>query len=360
MKKNSKRASSKLGMAPGSVVYVGRERTEDVHIKVIDYSEYKEEERVLTDVEDCFPYKDSPTISWINIDGIHMTETVEKLGKHFEIHPLALEDIVNTGQRPKMEDTAQYIFIQLKMLYREKDHRELKSEQVSVVFGRNWVITFQETGEDVFDMVRKRIKQTIPRQRFMSADYLAYTLVDAIVDHYFIVLEQIGERIEALETDISENPSAESLHTIRDLKKQLIITRKAVWPLREVLGGLERTESELIKESTSPYIRDLYEHVIQVIDTVETYREMVSGLLDLYHTGVSNRMNEVMKVLTIFASIFIPLGFLAGVYGMNFDTAISRFNLPELGLRFGYPMFWGFVILVALGMLLFFRRRKWI
>jgi magnesium transporter len=246
------------------------------------------------------------------------------------------------------------------MLYTKENGDKLKSEQVSIVFGSNWVITFQETGEDVFGHVRKRLETTVPRVRLMTADFLAYTLIDAVVDHYFVVLEEIGERIETLDEEISENANAESLESIRDLKKRLIVIRKAVWPLREVIGALERTDSELVKDSTSPYIRDLYEHTIQVIDTVETFREMMSGLLDLYHTGVSNRMNEVMKVLTIFATIFIPLGFLAGVYGMNFDTAASPYNLPELGLRFGYPLFWGMAVCVAGGLLLFFRSRRWL
>jgi magnesium transporter len=355
-----KKAKKKLGLKPGSVVYVGEKRVEKATIDIIDYTGSDLMEKRVDDIEECFPFKESPTMSWINITGIHETDIVEKIGKHFDMHPLVLEDIVNTGQRPKMEDTGEYIFVVLKMLYKADEDGELSAEQVSILFGKNWVITFQEKPQDVFDIVRKRIKRTVPRVRFMTADYLAYALIDAAVDHYFLALEDVGERIEALEDEIANNPKPESLATIRKLKKQLIFMRKAVWPLREVIGGLERSESKLIKDSTEPYIRDLYEHTIQVIDTVETFRDMVSGLLDLYHTGVSNRMNEVMKVLTIFASIFIPLGFLAGVYGMNFDTGASPFNLPELGFRFGYPMFWGAVVLVAGGLLWFFRHKRWL
>jgi magnesium transporter len=360
MARHVSRVSKKLGLKPGSVVYVGKERTEVVHIDIIDYTESEHAEKRVASAEECFSYRDSATLSWINVDGIHNPEMVEKLGKHFGMHSLVLEDIVNTGQRPKMEEAEDHIFIVMKMLYEDKDNGELKAEQVSVVFGHNWVITFQETGEDVFDLVRQRIRKTVPRVRFMTADYLAYALVDAVVDHYFIALEQLGEDVETLDNAVSDNPKPEHLDQIRDLKKQLIFMRKAVWPLREVVGGIERTESKLIKESTGPYLRDLYEHTIQVIDTVETFRDMVSGLLDLYHTGISNRMNEIMKVLTIFAAIFIPLGFLAGVYGMNFDTGTSPYNLPELGFQFGYPMFWGAVVLVAGGLLLFFRRKKWL
>ncbi len=360
MTKRVNRISKKLGLMPGSVIYVGTDRAEKVNIKIIDYTESEYQEKIASTVEECFPFKDSPTISWINVDGIHNTQIVEQIGSHFGMHPLVLEDIVNTGQRPKMEDATDYIFVVLKMLYHGKGDGDLMAEQVSVLFGNNWVITFQETGEDVFEIVRQRIKRTVPRMRFMHADYLAYALIDAVVDHYFIVLEKIGEQIETLEDEISESPKQESLETIRDLKKQLIFMRKAVWPLREVIGGLERIESTLIDDSTEPYIRDLYEHTVQIIDTVETFRDMVSGLLDLYHTSISNRMNEIMKVLTIFAAIFIPLGFLAGVYGMNFDTSISPFNLPELGFRFGYLIFWAGVVAIAGGLLWFFRRKKWL
>jgi magnesium transporter len=359
MARRTSRLSRKTGLKPGSVVYVGIERHEKAKIDIIDYTESEHQEKRVANVDDCFPFKDSPSVTWINVDGIHEAAMVEQIGQHFDIHPLVLEDIVNTGHRPKMEEAAEYIFVVLKMLYYRGEDGDLTAEQVSVLLGKNWVITFQETGEDVFDAVRERIKRTVPRIRFMNTDYLAYTLLDAVVDHYFTVLERIGDEIENLEDEISENPGIESLDTIRKLKRQLIFIRKAVWPLREVIGGLERTESELVNESTEPYIRDLYEHTIQVIDTVETYREMVSGLLDLYHTGVSNRMNEVMKVLTIFATIFIPLGFLAGVYGMNFSTAASPYNMPELGFRFGYLMFWGAVILIVGGLLWFFRRKKW-
>ncbi|MFH1686012.1 MAG: magnesium/cobalt transporter CorA [bacterium] len=353
-------AAKKLGLKPGSVVYVGKERAEDVRLDIIDYSASEYDEKRVATIEECFPYKESATLSWINVDGIHNAELVEKLGQHFGMHPLMLEDIVNTGHRPKMEEADGHILIILKMLYRDAQTNESKKEQISVVFGKNWVITFQETGQDVFGFVRERIRKTVPRVRLMTADFLAYTLLDAVVDHYFIELEQLGDEIEALDDAVSENPKPGHVNEIRDLKKQLISVRKAVWPLREVIGGLERTESSLMQQSTGPYIRDLYEHTIQVIDTVETFRDMVSGLLDLYHTGLSNRMNEIMKVLTIIATIFIPLGFLAGVYGMNFNADASPFNLPELGMRYGYPLFWLAVLAIGGGLLWFFKRKRWL
>jgi magnesium transporter len=342
------------------VVYIGRERTEPATIDVIDYSESEHLTESNLTLDKAATYRDTATVSWINVNGIHDPTLVERLGAKFGIHPLVLEDIVNTRHQPKLEDSEHYVFVVLKMLLGFDEKGELKKEQVSVLFGRQWVITFQEIGEDIFDSVRKRIPRRVPRERFMSSDYLAYALLDAVVDHYFVLLEQIGEKIDIIDDEISDNPNPNHLESIRKLKRQLIFMRKAVWPLREVIGGMERLETDLIQDSTSPYLRDLYEHVIQVIDTVEIYRDMVSGLLDLYHTGISNRMNETMKVLTVFASIFIPLGFLAGVYGMNFDTSVGPFNLPELGFKYGYIMFWCTAILIVGGLFWFFRRKKWL
>ncbi|UCE24419.1 MAG: magnesium/cobalt transporter CorA [Candidatus Zixiibacteriota bacterium] len=355
-----RRAKKKLGLKPGAVVYVGEKRTEPVEITVIDYDQTEFREMKAKSVEDCFPFRDSSTITWINVTGLHDVEVIEKLGAHFNLSSLVLEDIVNTGHRPKMEETESILFIMLKMLYTKTENHDIISEHVGVVFGKNFVISFQEKPGDVLDVVRERIKRTVPRVRFTTAGYLAYALIDAIVDHYFVVLESIGERVESLEEELISNPVSRHLDTIHSLKRELIYIRRAVWPLREVVGGLERTETDLISDDLSPYLRDLYEHTIQVIDTVETFRDMVSGLLDIYLSSVSNRMNEVMKVLTIIATIFIPLGFLAGVYGMNFDTSVSPFNLPELGMRYGYPAFWLAVLIVGGGLFWFFRRKHWL
>lgn len=353
------RASKKAGMKPGAVVYVGRERTVPVSIEVIDYTATELQRKIVDNIADLERFKRTDSTSWINVNGLHETDLIEKLGELFDMHVLVQEDIVNTGHRPKFEDSPDSIFITLKMLYLDQTNNELVSEQVSLIMGASWVITFQEKEGDVFDAVRQRIEKTSPRVRIIKSDYLAHALIDAVVDNYFVVLEKLGEQIEDLEDVISDDPTPAALDTIRSLKKQLIYMRKVVWPLREVIGGFERLESSLLTQDTRPYWRDLYEHAIQAIDTIETFREMVSGLLDLYHTGVSNKMNEVMKVLTIFATIFIPLGFLAGVYGMNFDTSISPFNMPELGFPFGYIMFWGLAILVGGGLLTFFKRKGW-
>jgi magnesium transporter len=356
MKKHSKAR----GLTPGTVVFIGDKKLEKTQIRVIDYDREKLDERKVESVEDCFPFKEKPTITWINIDGLHEVQVIEKIGQHFEIHPLILEDIANTGQRPKLDVSDNSIFLSLKMLTMEGEASSIKREQFSFVVGTDYVISFQERIGDVFEPVRERIRKQVPRTRFMSSDYLAYALLDAVVDGYFSVLETLSERIEAIEERLLDDPGPESLESIHQLRRELVLMRKAVWPLREVIGGLERMDSKFVHSSTRIYLRDLYEHTVQVVDTVETFRDMVSGLLDIYLSSVSNRMNEVMKVLTIIATIFIPLGFLAGVYGMNFNTSVSALNMPELGWRYGYVLFWTLTFLIGGGLFLYFKRKKWL
>ena len=355
-----KRLSHKAALKPGTIVYVGEKRVEPATIDIIDYSDKELRELGSVSVEDSVAYKDTSTITWINVNGIHDTHLLEQIGRGFGLHPLVLEDIANTGHRPKLEDAEEHIFLTLKMLSVGTDDDEIVSEQVSIVFGDSYVLSFQERAGDILAPIRDRLRRTIPRVRFMHADYLAYAIVDAIVDHYFVVLEHLGERLESLEDELISNPTPTSLETIHYLKRELVFMRRATWPLREVIGGMERLETRLFHDVTRPYLRDLYEHTIQVIDSVETYRDMTSGLLDIYLSSVSNRMNEVMKVLTIIATLFIPLGFLAGVYGMNFDTAASPFNLPELSLKYGYPLFWLLVLIIGGGLFWFFRRKRWL
>ncbi len=355
-----KKHSKSKGLQPGTIIFVGDKKVEHTRIRIMEYDANNLEEREVPSIEACFPLKDTPTITWINIDGLHDVGLIEKIGKHFDLHPLIMEDIANTGQRPKFETSDRHLFLVLKMLQSDQTNGEIRSEQFSLVVGNNFLISFQEQFGDVFEPVRNRIRKTEPRVRFMSADYLAYALVDAIVDGYYSVLETIGEQIESMENLLVDNPGTEHLERIHDLKRELILMRKALWPLREVVGALERMESSLIKDSTHVYLRDLYEHTIQVIDTLEIFRDMVSGLLDIYMSSISNKMNEVMKVLTIIATIFIPLGFLAGVYGMNFDTVSSPFNMPELGFPYGYLMFWILAALIGGGLFFFFKHKKWL
>jgi len=349
-----KKRGKKIGIPPGTPVYVGERKDEKVKISMIDYDETQYQEKEIEKIEECFPSKDTPIVTWINIDGIHQVDIIEKIGKYFELHPLIMEDICNTDQRPKMEDFGHYIFVVLKMLYYDEEEHEIKGEQVSLILGENFVISFQEREGDIFNPIRERIKNAKGRIRKMGADYLAYALLDAIVDNYFTILEKLGERIEEMEERLVSDPKPETLQEIHRLKREMIFLRKSVWPLREVINSLERGESSLIHKTSRIYLRDVYDHTIQVIDTVETFRDMLSGMHDTYLSSISNRMNEIMKVLTIIATIFIPLTFIAGVYGMNFKF------MPELEWRWAYFLVWVVIAVVAISMIVFFKRRKWL
>ena len=320
----------------------------------MDYDESQFQEKEAKKVEDCFLFKDKPTVTWINIDGIHKLDIIEKIGTHFNLHPLVLEDIVNTAQRPKMEDFTDYIFIVLKMLQFDEQENKTAVEQVSLILGSNYVISFQESEGDVFNSIRERIRSNKGRLRKMGPDYLAYCLIDAIVDGYFAILENYGERIEDIEDTVVANPTPETLHSIHSLKGEMIFLRKSVWPLREVINRLERWESPLVSKSLDIYLRDVYDHTIQIIDAIETFRDMLSGMLDIYLSSISNRMNEVMKVLTIIATIFIPLTLITGIYGMNFKF------MPELEHPWGYPMAYLIMFAISILMLAYFRRKKWL
>lgn len=282
---------------------------------------------------------------------------MEKIGQCFGIHPLIAEDIMNTQQRTKMDAFEEHIFIVMKM-HSFNGEEEIRSEQISLVFGNNFLLTFQEKPGDVFDPVRSRIRNSKGRIRTCGADYLTYALVDSIVDNYFKVLEGVGELIESMEEELVTNPTHETSQKIHFLKREMLFLRKSVWTLREIIGNLEHEETDLMQASTHIYIRDLFDHTIQVIDTVETFRDMISGMLDLYLSSMRNRMNEIMKVLTIFAAIFIPLTFIAGIYGMNFDSGKSPLNMPELGWYYGYPFALGIMAVVGIAMLIYFKRKK--
>ncbi|TFG58029.1 MAG: magnesium/cobalt transporter CorA, partial [Spirochaetales bacterium] len=294
------------------------------------------------------------TVTWLNITGVHEENIIHDLGRIFNIHPLVLEDIANTTQRPKMEEYDDYLFVVTKMAYFKEDTGEVILEQVSLLVGKDYVISLQEIQGDIFEGLRDRIRSSKGRIRRLGSDYLLYAVIDAIVDHYFSILEKLGEDIEGMEGELVKSSSRELLNKIYGIKQELVFLRKSIWPMREVVNALQRIDHELIKEGTSVYFRDVYDHTVQVVETVETFRDMATGMLDLYLSTVSNKMNEVMKVLTIFAAIFIPLTFIAGVYGMNFEF------MPELKLRLAYPVWWAVTITLTLGMLLFFRRKKWL
>lgn len=350
-----KKRSKKAGLPPGTPVHIGEKKRERTKITILDYDGANFQEVEIRRVDECFPFRDKPTVTWINVEGIHQVEILGKLGDCFGLHHLVLEDIANTDQRPKMEDYGDYIYTVLKMLYYNDKSNEIVIEQISLILGQNLVISFQEGKEgDVFGPVRERLRSEKGRIRKMGADYLAYSLLDSIVDNYFIILERLGEKIEFLEEELVTNPTPETVQTIHDLKREMIFLRKSVWPLREVISGLERGESSLIQESTHIYLRDVYDHTIQVMDAVETFRDMLSGMLDIYLSSISNRMNEIMKVLTIIATIFIPLTFLAGVYGMNFRY------MPELERPWAYPLVLLFMLAIGLLMVFYFRKKRWL
>jgi magnesium transporter len=354
MARTHKKSSRMVGLAPGTLVHIGEKKVENVKMTVFDYDETKFEEKEAKTVEECFPYRDKPTVTWINIDGIHNLDLIQKIGEHFNLHPLILEDLVNTAQRPKVEDFEEYVFIVLKMLYQDEKNSEIKEEQVSLILGSNFVISFQEKEGDIFDPIRERIRTGKGKIRKTKADYLAYSLIDAIVDGYFLILEKLGEKAESLEEEVMLEPTTETSRKIHSMKREMISLRKSIWPLREIISNMQRGESPLIHKPTIIYLRDIYDHTIQVIDSIETFRDILSGMLDIYLSSISNRMNEVMKVLTIIATIFIPLTFITGIYGMNF-----RF-MPELAWKWGYPIILFVMAGVVIYMIMLFKRRNWL
>jgi len=335
-------------------VYTGEQAVGKVDITLIDYDEQTFEERSLQSLDECAVYKAKPTATWINVEGVNNPVIIEKIGDCFGLHRLVTEDLMNVVQRPKVEDYGEYLFVVLKMLtYDEKDGR-IVPEQVSLIVGENFLLSFQEGVKgDVFPLIRDRLRAGKGKIRKMGVDYLAYSLLDALVDGYFVILEKLGERIDLLEEELITRPARSIMEQLYQLKRELLFMHKAVWPLREVVSALVRRESPLIRETTTPYLRDVYDHVVQAIDSVEIYRDMLSTMLDLYLSSVSNRMNEIMKVLTIIATIFMPLTFLAGVYGMNFK------HMPELEWKYGYFGLWGIMIGIGVGMYFYFRRKKW-
>jgi magnesium transporter len=354
MARTLKKRSQKAGLPPGTLVHIGEQRTHKVRIRLMIYSENDFQETEGTFVPPTPPSKDSKAVTWLDIGGIHQLEVIEAVGKTYDLHPLLLEDIVNTDQRPKLDDYSRYLFLVLKMLYPDATTSRIQAEQVSLVLGPSFVLSFQEDGSDVFGPIRERLRTGKGRIRSLGSDYLLYSLVDAIVDNYFTALEQLGERIERLEDELLANCRRETLHTIHGVKRELLFLRRSVWPLREVISGLTRGESSLIQPEARVYLRDVYDHTIQVMDTIETYRDMTASMLEIYLSSISNQMTAVMKVLTIITTIFMPLTFIAGVYGMNFE------HMPELTWRWGYPFAVGVMLALGLAMLWFFKRKHWL
>jgi magnesium transporter len=344
--------SRKTGLPPGTLVHIGERKTDKVTVTVFHYSVAGCEEMEPGQVELLSPPADK-SIIWVNVGGVHNVDLVGTLGKQFFLHPLLLEDVTNTDQRPKLDDYDSYLFLVLKMLSLT-ERKELAVEQVSLVLGEGYVISFQENGTDVFHPVRERLRGGKGRLRQSGADYLLYALVDAIVDQYFAVLEAAGEKIEALQHSVVDDPKPETLNHIHALKRQLLFLRRAVWPLRDVMNNLSRSDCRLLQQPTKVFFRDVYDHVVQIVDTIETLREMVSASLDIYLSSVSYRLNAVMRVLTVITTISMPLSFIASIYGMNFEY------MPELRSRWGYPVVLIVMTVVGVGMLALFRKKRWL
>ena len=346
--------TAEIHSVPGSGGYVGEKRETDVKLQVLDYNENVVIEKELSSVSDILSYIGKNTVTWLNVSGVHNESILQELGKCFNIHPLVLEDIANTTQRPKLDEYDDYLFVVLKMINLESNSEEIVMEQISLIVGKDYVISLQEKEGDVLDSLRQRIRYGKGKIRKQGSDYLLYGIFDCVVDYYFTVLENVGESIENLEENLMHSPDQKLLNRIYGLKRELVFMRKSVWPMREVVSAIQHSDHDIIKQSTSVFFRDVYDHTIQIVETVETFRDMMTGMLDLYLSTVSNRMNEVMKVLTIFAAIFIPLTFIAGVYGMNFEF------MPELKWKLGYAVWWVVVVSLTIGMLIYFKRKKWL
>lgn len=341
-----------VGAPPGTLYYSGEERTDKIKITLIEYNDTEYFEEQYFDLEDCLSHVKPNMIKWINVEGLHDTDLIEKLGKFYNIHPLTLEDIVNVDQRSKFEDFEHYVVSIMRMI---NYTTEVESEQLAIVLCENTVISFQEPhGGDAFDIIRNRLRTCKGRVRKLGADYLAYALMDAVVDCYFTAIEKIGDRIEVIEEEIISDSDKKSILELYRLKREMIYLRKQVWPMRDLINNMIRSETKLIHASSDIYLRDLSDHVTRIIDTVETYRDLLSGIMDIYLSTNANKMNEVMKVLTIMSSIFIPITFMVGVYGMNFD------NMPELKTQHGYYVLWGVMLSTVIGLLVFFKRKKWL
>ena len=353
MRPFSTKQANKVGLPPGTLLYVGAPKTERPIISVTRYNGDIMEEREDIGVENCCELPGEAAVTWVRVQGVHDMTVVETLGRHYGVHPLILEDILNTEQRPKIEDYEDCVFIVLKSLGMEPDGDKLVIEQVSIVFGFNYLISFQESGEDLFRGVRRRLGNPKGRFRRLGTDYLAYALMDLLVDQYFHLMGVFGRQIEELEEEVMSEIAQDTLSKIYGLKRKSLMLHKLIWPVRDMVSEVQRMENELFQDSTRVYLRDLYDHAVHTLETIEVSRELISELLSVYLSAASNRLNEVMKVLTIIATIFIPLSFIAGIYGMNFKY------MPELDWKWGYFGVWTLIVGIGGTMLYFFKKRRW-
>ena len=353
LRRITKNISIKKGLKPGTLIHIGTIKNKRPKVTLIEFGDEFYVRKELTNIEDKFSEEESSHFKWINVDGLSDISIIEKIGEKFKLHPLLLEDVLNTNSRPKVEEYDNYVFTLIKSINFDSAKTELLEDQISLVIGDNYIISFQERNSRIFDTLIERIKKGKGIIRKAGIGYLCYSIIDTIVDNYFEVLEKIEDKIEALEEELISHPSKDILKNIYILKRELVFLRKSVWPVREVINNLQNTGNDYIKRDISIYMKDVGDHVIQVIDTIQLFIDIISGMLDTYLSSVSNKMNEIMKVLTIFSTIFIPITFLAGVYGMNFP------NMPEYNLPWMYPLFWIVCVASTCSMLYFFRKRKW-
>lgn len=352
LNKANQNKNHNVGAPPGTLFYNGEERTDRIKITLIEYNETEYFEQEFYDLSDCLDHVKPNMVKWINVEGLHKPELIEKIGKIYNIHPLTLEDIVHVDQRSKFEDFDHYVVAIMRMI---NYTTQVESEQLAIVLCEHTVLSFQEPHNgDAFDIIRTRLRTCKGRVRKLGADYLAYALMDAVVDCYFTAIEKIGDTVEAIEEEIINDSDEKSILELYRLKREMIYLRKQVWPMRDLINNMIRSETTLINPTSDIYLRDLSDHVTRIIDSVETYRDLLSGIMDIYLSTNANKMNEVMKVLTIMSSIFIPVTFIAGVYGMNFE------NMPELKTKEGYFIVWGVMLTIIIGLIVYFKRKKWL
>lgn len=349
-----KKPSRPVGLPPGSISHLKPSISKKIRLAIIEYTEDMFIEKDHASIEECLKHMDSPSMTWIQVYGITDPAMVASIGKHFNLHSLMLEDIVTTGQRSKLDVYQDQVFMVVRLLQYDLSKKEVKDEQVSIVFGPNYLISFLEHDEDIFTAVKDRLRQGHNRMRKQGSDYLAYSLLDTIVDYYFVVLEKVDTDLDRLEEDLESDPPPDTLKRIQHSKRDMIILRKAVWPIRDVINRFLKLDSSLVSPTTQLYLRDVYDHTIQTIDIIESFRDVVSGMFDIYLSSINIRTNEIMKVLTIMTTIFVPLTFVTGLYGMNFEF------MPELHHPWGYPFALLIMTCIACGMLYYFHRKKWI
>jgi len=351
---STKKQKKKVGHPPGTLIYTGDKEKQKTKIKITDYNEEFYDIQEISELQKNLAKIEKKMVRWINIYGLTEEKIIEEIGRQFSLHPLVLEDILNPNQRPKLEDYGSYIFVVIKKLVWNQEENEFEYEQISLILGENYVISFQERDTKLFSPIYERIKVPKGRVRSMKADYLFYVLIDIIIDNYFVVLEKVGEDIENLEDVLIRNPNPETLQLIYRLKRSSIELRKSIWPIREVINKLQREQSNLIGDELQIYLRDIYDHIFRISDLLENYRDIIFGMLDMYLSSVSNRMNDIMKVLTIISTVFIPISFLAGFYGMNFTY------MPEFSQPIAYPILIFAMITIAIVMLYYFKRKNWL